>query len=125
MVGVVPYLTTQAIISTLSYTAAHPGGSEVVFDYCEPRDAIDPSLREQYEERAARVAAVGEPFLSYFIPAELRMLLHSLGFEQIDDLDLPSILERLFGERGSHLPIRGSGGHVLFAATPVTPHEPS
>ncbi len=116
--GVVPYLTLEAITSTLSYIAGHPGGSEVAFDYGEPRDAIDPALREQYEQRAARVAAAGEPFLSFFIPAQLQALLQKLGFDQIVDLDLPAILARLFGDLGSSTPVSRGGGHVLFAATP-------
>ena len=112
--GVVPYLTKEAIGSTLSQIAAHPGGAEVVFDYGEPRDTIDPALRPQYEARAARVAAAGEPFLSYFVPAELHRELRALGFERIDDLDTPAMLARLLGGAAS---ARRSPGHVLFAAT--------
>jgi methyltransferase (TIGR00027 family) len=115
--GVVPYLTTQAITSTLSYIADHPGGAEVVFDYGEPRGAVDPALREQYEQRAARVAAIGEPFLSFFTPIELQNLLRELRFPRIVDLDLPAILKQLFGERAATVPAVRSGGHVLFAAT--------
>ena len=115
--GVVPYLTPQAITSTLSYIAGHPGGAEVVFDYGEPRELVDPGLREQYEQRAARVAAAGEPFLSFFIPSELQELLGKLGFDRIVDLDLPAILTRLFGDRAASAPVPRSGGHVLFAAT--------
>jgi methyltransferase (TIGR00027 family) len=77
--GVVPYLTKAAIGSTLSQIAAHPRGAEVVFDYGEPREMIDPALRPQYEARAARVAAAGEPFLSYFAPAELHADLRARG----------------------------------------------
>ena len=112
--GVVPYLTKEAISSTLSQIAAHPGGAEVVFDYGEPRETIDPALRRQYEERAARVAAAGEPFLSYFVPDELHEALLALGFERIDDLDTPAMLKRLLGGAASP---RRSPGHVLFAAT--------
>jgi methyltransferase (TIGR00027 family) len=112
--GVVPYLTKAAISSTLSQIAAHPGGGEVVFDYGEPRETIDPAFRRQYEERAARVAAAGEPFLSYFVPTELHEEMHALGFERIDDLDTPAMLTRLLGGAASP---RRSPGHVLFAAT--------
>jgi hypothetical protein len=59
---------------------------------------LDPGLREHYEQREARVAAAGEPFLSFFIPTELQGLLRSLGFVRIVDLDPPGILARLFGE---------------------------
>ena len=120
--GVVPYLTKEAIDATLAQIAAHPGGAEVVFDYSEPREMIDPALRSHYEERAARVAAIGEPFLSFFVPAALHAQLGALGFGQIDDLDIPAILLRLFGEPKDPAvqrpsPSRRTGGHVIFAAT--------
>ena len=35
--GVVPYLTEQAVFSTLSFIAGLPGGADVVFDYSNPR----------------------------------------------------------------------------------------
>jgi methyltransferase (TIGR00027 family) len=113
--GVVPYLTKDAIAATLTQIAAHPGGAEVVFDYSEPREAIDPELRAHYAERAARVAAIGEPFLSFFDPAELHEQLRSHGFTEIDDLDVPGIVARLTGQPRQDG--RRVGGHVLFAAT--------
>lgn len=113
--GVVPYLTKDAIAGTLAQIAAHPGGAEVVFDYSEPREAIDPALQAQYAERAARVAAIGEPFLSFFVPAELHSQLRALHFTVIDDLDIPQIVNRLTGKPPEG-PTRRAGGHVLFAA---------
>ncbi len=113
--GVTPYLTEGAIAATLAQIAAHPGGAEVVFDYSEPRDAIDPELRALHEERAARVAALGEPFLSHFVPQTLHEQLRAHGFTEIDDLDLPGIIARLTGQPPE--PARRAGGHVLFAAT--------
>jgi methyltransferase (TIGR00027 family) len=113
--GVVPYLTGEAIASTLAQIAAHPGGAEVVFDYGEPREALDPVIRAHHDERVARVAAMGEPFLSFFTPEDLHGRLHALGFPEIDDLDMPALVTRLTG-----LPSDGArrpGGHVLFAAT--------
>ena len=122
--GVVPYLTREAVSATLRRIAAHPGGAEVVFDYGEPRDRVDPALRAQYAARAARVAAAGEPFLSFFVPEALHRELRALDFSRIDDLDVPAMIRRLAGDRGETRPAQGpasgprSGGHVLFAATP-------
>lgn len=121
--GVVPYLTLEAIDLTLGRIAAHPAGAEVGFDYGEPRDRIDPALRAQYEERASRVAAAGEPFLSYFVPEELHAKLRSSGFSQIEAFDVPSMIERLTGVRARAAAAPGpappprTGGHVLLAST--------
>lgn len=118
--GVAPYLSTAAVGSTLSQIAAHPAEAEVVFDYGEPREHIDPAFRQQYEDRAARVAAAGEPFLSYFVPAELHEQLRGLGFEQIEDLDVPGVVARLLGQASPPAPTRNrTGGHVLFAGTAI------
>jgi methyltransferase (TIGR00027 family) len=114
--GVVPYLTQEAIASTLTQIASHPGGAEVVFDYSEGLEAVDPAWRAAYRRRAARVAAVGEPFLSFFVPAKLHEQLRGLGFTEIDDLDVPAIVERIMGQPPPG-PTSKVGGHVLFAAT--------
>ena len=87
----------------------------MAFDYSEPREAIAPELRAHYAERAARVAAVGEPFLSFFDPAELHAQLRAHGFIEIDDLDVPGMVSRLTGQPRQDG--RRVGGHVLFAAT--------
>jgi len=117
------YLTKAAVRSTLAQISAHPGGAEVAFDYAEPRENIDPAHRAPYEARAARVAAVGEPFLSHFDPPELHAQLHGLGFDRIDDLDVPAILVRLSGapspEAGARASVRRAGGHVLIAGAPA------
>ena len=61
--GVTPYLTEEAVFGTLSELASLPGGSEVVFDYANPPDAIsEASTRDFHREMAERVAASGEPF---------------------------------------------------------------
>jgi methyltransferase (TIGR00027 family) len=113
--GVVPYLTGEAIVATLAQIAAHPGGAEVVFDYSEPREALDPATQAYYDARAARVAAIGEPFLSHFVPEGLHGRLRALGFAEIDDLDMPALVTRLTGVTSDG--VRRPGGHVLFAAT--------
>lgn len=116
--GVVPYLTADAFALCLSQMAAHPAGAEVVFDYSEPRDRIDPAARADRDERAARVAAAGEPILSRFIPTELHALLREKHFDNIEDLDAPAMLARLLGDAA---PARSAapraGGHVLLART--------
>ncbi|MGR3932138.1 class I SAM-dependent methyltransferase [Streptomyces sp. BRA346] len=54
--GVVPYLTRAAVLDTLGFIAALPGGSGVVFDYGEPPGALPPEQRAVHEARAAWAA---------------------------------------------------------------------
>lgn len=111
--GVVPYLTRDAIMATLKFIATLPG-SEVVFDYSEPLENFPPDRRQKLEELATRAAAIGEPWLSYFDPAELSNVLHTSGFDAIEDLGIPEITTRYLGRESSSSDA-GPGGHVLYA----------
>ncbi|THD81844.1 MAG: SAM-dependent methyltransferase [Phenylobacterium sp.] len=119
--GVVPYLTEAAIAATLRTIGGLAGGAEVVFDYSDPVATLSPAARAAHQERAARVAALGEPFLSYFEPAELHAQLATLGFARIEDIGPRGLLKRFVGPLPAALARRNRGGHVIFAATAQTP----
>jgi methyltransferase (TIGR00027 family) len=115
--GVVPYLTNQAVLSTLGFIAGLPGGAHVVFDYSNS-SATGPDQDDHTcgrEALAARVASVGETFKSHFETDALHTSLTALGFGQIEDLGPALIRERYLENRGGSLPDRG--GHVVRAAT--------
>lgn len=113
--GVVPYLTEGAVRATLEAIGALPGGAEVVFDYGDPPGTISPDRHAVYQARAARVAALGEPWLSYFEPADLEAMLHRLGFTQVEDLGPSALAARYWPSAARAASERG--GHVVFAAT--------
>ncbi|MEU7243725.1 class I SAM-dependent methyltransferase [Streptomyces sparsogenes] len=122
--GVVPYLTREAVFGTLGYIAGLPGGAEVVFDYSEPPSSMTPRARAAHRARAARVASLGEPFLSYFAPEELTADLRRTGFAALEDLDAVRLLARYADERADEHTGRPPGerprrstAHVLRAAT--------
>jgi methyltransferase (TIGR00027 family) len=109
--GVVIYLTKRTFHTTLSTIAQVPGG-EVVFDYGEPPGAYSGVRREALEARMARVALLGEPWLSFFTPAELSADLRKLGFSQIDDLGPHEIARRYLSDLP---PPEASGAHLICA----------
>jgi methyltransferase (TIGR00027 family) len=115
--GVVPYLTEQAVFSTLEFIARLPGGAHVVFDYGNhPTSGLDRDKHAAAQEAlAARVASVGEAFRSYFETDALHAKLMALGFREIEDLGPALIRERYFANRGGSLPDRG--GHIVRATT--------
>jgi methyltransferase (TIGR00027 family) len=113
--GVVPYLTEEAVFATLRTIAGLPGGAHVVFDYTNPTASIaDPERRAMHEALAARVAAAGEVFRAEFDTAALHAQLRALGFAEIEDLGPREIAARYFPERAR--PSSQTGGHVLRAA---------
>lgn len=113
--GVVPYLTEEAIWSTLGFIASLSQGAQVVFDYSDPPDSLTPEMRAFHDRRAARVAELGEPWVNYFESGKLRRKLSGLGFSEIEDLGPPQIAARYFPNRAASIPEKG--GHILRAAT--------
>ena len=113
--GVVPYLTEGTIHATLGAIGALAGGAEVVFDYGDPPPTLSPGAHDAHQARAARVAALGEPWLSFFEPTDLGVTLRRLGFTAVEDLGPPALAARYWPSAASATPERG--GHVVFAAT--------
>jgi len=111
--GVVPYLTREAISATLDFIAGVPD-SEVVFDYAEPFANYPEGRREKIVAVAASAAARGEPWLSLFDPGEIAGLLREKGFAAVEDLGVPALARRFYGDlkQGHSL---GPGGHVVRA----------
>ena len=110
--GVVPYLTKEAIFNTLSWIAGFPG-SEVVFDYSEPAENRDAAGQAALAFHAARVASVGEPWISFFVPAELAKSLGELGFDEIEDIESGDLAAR-FSKAPKGM-TNTSGGHIIRA----------
>ena len=113
--GVVPYLPESAVFSTLEYIAALPGGAQVAFDYGEPSHTLAPDAREAHAERARRVAALGEPWISCFEPQPLHTRLTALGFGHIEDLGPDAIVGHYLARARADGARRG--GHLLRAVS--------
>ena len=77
--GVVPYLTQDAIGRTLDYISSIQN-SEVVFDYMEPPEAFSEELRQIEKARAEQLEKIGERSDSRFEPAGIAAILRSHGF---------------------------------------------
>jgi methyltransferase (TIGR00027 family) len=97
--GVIPYLTREAIETTLTAVAALPAGTEIVFDYGEPRETLPAAVQERMKERMANLAVIGEPWLSFFAPADMAALLTKAGFSEIEDLAGAQINARWYADR--------------------------
>jgi methyltransferase (TIGR00027 family) len=113
--GVVPYLTEAAILATLGFIATVPG-AEVVFDYANPPDQLDPRHGAAHAKRAARVEAIGEPWLSYFDSADLERRLMQFGAVEVEDLAPLDIQRYIFGIPEPRY--SGAGGHIVWARWP-------
>jgi methyltransferase (TIGR00027 family) len=89
--GVVYYLTQNSVGRTLEYIAGQAQPTEVIFDYLQPADTDEE--RAQMAMREKRVAAAGEPWFSYFTPAEVAAQLGALGFTDIEDRSAARLID--------------------------------
>jgi methyltransferase (TIGR00027 family) len=112
--GVVPYLTESAVWSTLGYIAS-VSEAHVVFDYSDPPHTLSAPMRSAHDARAARVAAIGETWLSYFDADSLHERLLALGYREIEDLGPREIAGKYFPVAVARAPERG--GHIIRATT--------
>lgn len=101
--GVVIYLTRPAVNATLGYIASLAPGSEVVFDYSVPAHMLTLAQRSARALRPLRVMEIGEPWLTYFEPAELDAALRRIGFGLVRDLDPHAANARYFRDRADGL----------------------
>jgi methyltransferase (TIGR00027 family) len=113
--GVVPYLTEDAVLATLGFIASLSGGAHVVFDYANPPHAMSGAARAIHDKLAARVLSVGEKFHTYWETERLHARLRELGYRQIEDLGPVDIAARFLPGRAGAVSDRG--GHILHAAT--------
>ena len=111
--GVVPYLTREAIVATLDFIAGI-AGAEVVFDYSEPLENLPSAMRANLVAIAARAASLGEPWLSLFDPPEMAALLRARKFAEFWDVTRAELAVRYYGELGQGL-VAGAGPHLVRA----------
>jgi methyltransferase (TIGR00027 family) len=109
--GVVPYLTQDAIGSTLDYMVSIQS-SEVVFDYVEPPEAFSEELRPLEKERIEQLKKIDERSVSRFEPAGMAAILRSHGFCDIEDINFQEIKSR-FGRAVQGLAPGQAGLHVV------------
>lgn len=112
--GVSMYLSPGAIDTTLACIASLPIGSGIVFDYMIPPESMSDKARQVFMGLAKRVADAGEPFVSFFNPAELAAKLCALGFTHLTDLSPEEMDARYCAGRSDGLRV-GRLTHVLLA----------
>jgi methyltransferase (TIGR00027 family) len=112
--GVIIYLTPEAITATLNTVSGCGTGSEIVLSYDAPDAFLDDTAREMVKIEARQVAATGEPYTTRMSPAQAETLIESAGLEVIEHLAPQALYDRYFAERSDGL--RPSTAERLIAA---------
>lgn len=101
--GVAPYLTAQAIESTLCTTAGAAPGSEVVFSYRAEESVLDAVGREFIRIYAPLAASVGEPLQPGWPVVEIERLISRCGLKVVDHPARADLEQRYFADRTDDL----------------------
>jgi methyltransferase (TIGR00027 family) len=117
--GVVPYLTEEAIFGTLRTVASVFAGTEIIFDYAVPAALLGEEERQLLSAITAFAAARGEPFLSLMEPTRLVAQVRELGFASVWDLGPEEVNSRYCADRTDGL--RLSLGHFMRAVAGRSP----
>ena len=97
--GVTMYLTEAAILETLRFVAGLAKGSSITFDFQVTEEVMNPVERVASQLVAKMIAAMGEPWLSAFEPADLQRKILALGFAEARFIDGPELNQLYFHRR--------------------------
>lgn len=101
--GVVHYLTAEAMFGTLRTVASLMAGTEIIFDYAVSAALLDEEGRQMLAGVKALSAARGESILSLFEPASLAAQVRELGFANVWDLGPEEVNSRYCAGRSDGL----------------------
>jgi len=119
--GVVPYLTHDAIFDTLRAVASMAPGTEIIFDYSPLPELLDDEGRQILELLTKALARRGEPFLTFFEPVALVDRVRGFGFAEAWDIGTEEANARYFANRSDGL--RLSLGHFMGARVGPDAHK--
>jgi methyltransferase (TIGR00027 family) len=112
--GVTQYLTLPAIDETLRFVAALPSPSTLVVTFIVQESVIPTEEHEALHQILEMTTGVGEPWLTFFHPDDLRARLHELGFARVVHLTPTEANVRYFAGRRDGLQARHME-HVMAA----------
>jgi methyltransferase (TIGR00027 family) len=98
-IAVIPYLTIEAVETTLRGLAGAAAGSQVVLSYAVTEDFRDDVGRRFVELLGAVAAQSGEPFLTFLSPSDAEELVARCGLEVVEHLDRDALRERFLAGR--------------------------
>jgi methyltransferase (TIGR00027 family) len=87
MLGTAQYISRETLAKTLrSIAGITAPGSELVLSYIQPGRLIDPVHLPEHDRGLRASARQGEPFVSFYDPAELPQEICALGYELLESL---------------------------------------
>jgi methyltransferase (TIGR00027 family) len=112
--GVMQYLTTDAVDAVFRFVRSLPRSSEIVFSFIVPPEAVSGLEADALALAAERAATAGEPWLTRPDADELRRTLRTMGFSEVIHFNPEQARESYFAGRQDGL--RERHGEQLMRA---------
>jgi methyltransferase (TIGR00027 family) len=113
--GIIQFLTPDAVDALLIFAARRARGSEIVFSFTPPDDELGERELSGVRESQLRTQGYGEPWLTRLRPSQLTARLSLLGYSDIELLTPERANHRYFHGRADGLASTSSG--QVMAAT--------
>ena len=114
--GVTMYLDEDAVIDTLRFIAGCAPGSAVLFEHAVPLPSLPPVMRVAMAQMTAQFAERGEPWKSFFEPADMPGMLGTLGFGGSTTWTPDELNRRYLANRTDGLHIGATPTRLVLAA---------
>lgn len=108
--GVLVYLTREAVDAVFKLVAAFPASSEIVFTFSLPESLLSSNEAGHRAALAGRAGSLGEPWQTHFEPEALQRDLSAIGFSDISFLDSAAAERTYFQKRADGLRAPRRGG---------------
>jgi len=105
--GVTQYLRKEAVLRNLQLFTHLASGTEIVFSYIVPHDTLNEENQALFTIFGQSTANRGEPWKTFFKPAELMRQLQELGYKSIENLTPEEANARYFADRKDALHVPG------------------
>ena len=112
--GVTQYLTREAVLGTLKQVAGLASGTEISFTFVVPQRILAGDDQRFWAMPTIGAAARGEPWLTFFEPAELTSLVEECGLRCTEHFSPADANVRYFSGRSDALRAPGLE-HVMLA----------
>lgn len=113
--GVTMYLDQAAVEATLRVIAGCAKGSAVLFEFAMPLESLPPMVRIAMERLTAQFGGQGEPWKSFFEPANVAEMLARLGYTQHHIWTPDELNRRYLADRADGLHIGAAPTRLVLA----------
>ena len=116
LLGVAIYVNQAALQSTLAVVRSYAPGSEIVLSFAVTEAMLSAAQQASRTRSMQRLAALGEPWISFYDPLALAEEVRNAGFAAAELLSSAAANARYFAGRADRMRLAGQS-YMLAAST--------